>query len=78
MKCNDIVKWNILPFMFRIINNCATIIIKICSLLGVPKCVTFLQTYNYPLWNLHENSFKLFKNINAFIRRLKYNYMSMY
>ena len=30
------------------------------------------------LWNLLENNFKLFNNINTFTRRLKYNYISMY
>ena len=36
-------------------------------------------TYNGPfLWNLLENKFKLFNNINSFTRRLKYNYISMY
>ena len=30
------------------------------------------------LWNLLENKFKLFNNINTFTRKLKYNYISMY
>ena len=39
----------------------------------------FSITYNGPfLWNLLENKFKLFNNINTFTRRLKYNYISMF
>ena len=42
----------------------------------------FCITYNGPfLWNILENKFKLFNNINrftTFTRRLKYNYIVMY
>ena len=45
-----------------------------------PNITKFFITYGNGLflWNLLENKFKLFNNINTFTRRLKYNYILMY
>ena len=62
----------------RVITSLYTYIwyLHIYSHLNIKK---FCITYNGPfLWNLLENKFKLFNNINTFTRRLKYNYILMY
>ena len=73
--------------MLRIINNFTPIIIK--NMFSIKQCIfsqrnifkfvfpsfrLIIKTYNVPfLWNLLENKFKLFNNINKFTRRLNNN-----